>query len=72
MPGAYGTWHGTSPATGYRSSLLVVVVRFLPTTLLLPLPLWDDPIVLSIALSIAPLPQQRPAASVLIIHRRIP
>jgi hypothetical protein len=30
MPGAIGTWHGTSPATGYRSSLLVVVVRFLP------------------------------------------
>jgi hypothetical protein len=57
MPGAYGTWHGTSPATGYRSSLLVVVVRFLPTTLLLPLPLWDDSIVHR------PFPQQRPAAS---------
>jgi hypothetical protein len=45
MPGAYGTWHGTSPATGYRSSLLVVVASDLPQHFPFPLPLWDDPIV---------------------------
>jgi hypothetical protein len=33
-----GTWHVTPPATGYRSSLLVVVVRFLPQHF----PLWDS------------------------------
>jgi hypothetical protein len=45
MPGAYGTWQGTSPATGYRSSLLVVVASDLPQHFPFPLPLWDDPIV---------------------------
>jgi hypothetical protein len=49
MPGAYGTWHGTSPATGYRSSLLVVVARDLPQHF----PLWASRLLIPIALSIA-------------------
>jgi hypothetical protein len=53
MPGAYGTWHGTAPATGYRSSLLVVVARFLQQHFLFGTPSIADSHRPSIALSIA-------------------